>query len=58
MSLCNDGMARPKIADIGDGLEIRSVAANMVNKQSRRDDKGWSSSLGVARRSSNNSSQK
>jgi hypothetical protein len=52
---CHHGMARLQVADGGDGLQIRSVAANILNKQSRTSDKGWSSSLGV-RRGSNNSS--
>jgi hypothetical protein len=43
---CHHGMARPQVAD-GDGLQIWRVAANILNKQSRAADKGWSSSLGV-----------
>jgi hypothetical protein len=39
-------MARPQVAE-GDGLQIWRVAANILNKQSRRADKGWSSSFGV-----------
>jgi hypothetical protein len=31
----------------GDGLQIWRVAANILNKQSRGTDKGWSSGLGV-----------
>jgi hypothetical protein len=46
---CHRGMARPRVADRGDGLQIRRVAANMLNKQSRTADSGWSSSLGVGR---------
>jgi hypothetical protein len=49
------GMARPQVADGGDGLQIWRVAANTLNKQSRAADKGRSSSLGV-RRGANNSS--
>jgi hypothetical protein len=41
------GMARPRVADIGDGLQIWREAANILNKQSRTADSGWSSSLGV-----------
>jgi hypothetical protein len=37
------GMARPRVADRGDGLQIWKVAANMLNKQSRTADSGWSS---------------
>jgi hypothetical protein len=40
-------MARPRLADRGDSLQIWRVAANMLNKQSRTADSGWSSSLGV-----------
>jgi hypothetical protein len=42
-------MAHPKVADGGEGLRIRRVAANILSKQSRAADKGWSSSLGVER---------
>jgi hypothetical protein len=41
------GMARPRIADGGDGLQICRAAANVLNKQSRTAYEGWSSSLGV-----------
>ena len=47
------GMARPQVADRGDGLQIWRVAANILNKQSWTADKGWSSSLGVGRRANN-----
>jgi hypothetical protein len=46
---CHHGMARPRLADTGYGLEIWRVAANILNKQSRTADSGWSSSLGVGR---------
>jgi hypothetical protein len=39
----------PQLADGGDGPPIWRVAANILNKQSRTADKGWSSSLGVGR---------
>jgi hypothetical protein len=42
-------MARPQVADGGDGLQIWRVSANILNKQSGKADKGWSSSLGVGR---------
>jgi hypothetical protein len=32
---CHHGMARPGVADRGDGLQIWRVAANISNKQSR-----------------------
>jgi hypothetical protein len=31
---CHHGMARPQVADGGDGLQIWRVAANMLNKKS------------------------
>jgi hypothetical protein len=45
---CHHAMARPQVADAGEGLQIWRVAANILNKQSRTTDKGWSSSLGLA----------
>jgi hypothetical protein len=47
------GMARPRVADRGDGLQVWRVAANILNKQSRTADSGWSSSLGVGRGANN-----
>jgi hypothetical protein len=44
---CHHGMARPQVADGGDGLQIRRVAANILNKQSRTAGKGFSSSWGL-----------
>jgi hypothetical protein len=46
---CHHGMARPKVADGREGLQIWRVAANTLNRQSRTADKGWPSSLGVER---------
>ncbi|KAJ4437102.1 hypothetical protein ANN_17237 [Periplaneta americana] len=37
---CHHGMARPQVADRGDGLQIWRVAANVLNKESRTADKG------------------
>jgi hypothetical protein len=37
---CRHGMARPQVADGGDGLQIWRVAANILNKQSQTADKG------------------
>jgi hypothetical protein len=37
----------------GEGLLIWKVATNILNKQSRRADKGWSSSLGVGHGANN-----
>jgi len=50
---CDHGVARPRFVDGGDGLQIRTVDANILNKQSRTANKGWSSSLGVGRRANN-----
>jgi hypothetical protein len=36
---CHHGMARPQVAD-GEGIQIRRVAANILNKQSWTADKG------------------
>jgi hypothetical protein len=44
---CHHGMARPRVADGGGGLQIWRVAANISVKQSRTAHKGWSSSLGL-----------
>ncbi|KAJ4429640.1 hypothetical protein ANN_21841 [Periplaneta americana] len=40
-------------SDRGDGLQIWRVAVNVLNKQSRTADEGWSSNLGVGRRANN-----
>jgi hypothetical protein len=47
-------MARPPVADGGTASDMR-VAANILNKQSRTADKGWSSSVGVGRDANNSS---
>jgi len=44
---CHHVMTRPWVAGEGHGLQIWSVAANILNEQSRPDDKEWSSGLGV-----------
>jgi hypothetical protein len=54
---CHHGMARPRVADRGYGLQVWRVAANILNKQSRTADSGWSSSPGVGR-GANNPSRK
>jgi hypothetical protein len=48
-SPCHHGMARPQVEAGRDGLQIWSVAADILNNQSRTADSGWSSSLGVGR---------
>jgi len=45
-SLSPHGMARHRIADRENGFKLRSVAANVLNKHSRKA-KWWSSSVGV-----------
>jgi hypothetical protein len=50
---CHYGMARPQVADGEDGFQIWRVAANILNKQLRKADKGWSSILGVGSRTNN-----
>jgi hypothetical protein len=46
---CHHGMARPQVADGGDGLQIWRAAANVSNKQSRTSEKRWSISFGAGR---------
>jgi hypothetical protein len=55
---CLHGMARPQVADGGNGLQIWSVAANLLNKESQRADKGQSCNLGVEFRGNNASFKK
>jgi hypothetical protein len=43
---CHDDMEWPRVADEGYGLQIWSGDANLLNKQSQKDDKRWSSSWG------------
>jgi hypothetical protein len=52
---CHHGMSHPAVANGGDGLQVWRVAANILNKQSRTSDKGWSSSLGVGHEAKNSS---
>jgi hypothetical protein len=49
---CHHGMVRHQVGDGGTGLQIWRVAANILNKQSRTADKGWSG-LGVGRGANN-----
>jgi hypothetical protein len=41
------GMGRSQVADGGDALQFWTAAVNILNKQSRTADKGWSSSMGL-----------
>jgi hypothetical protein len=52
---CNNGMARPRVADGGYGLQMWRVARNILTEQSRTADKGPFSSLGVGRGANNSS---
>jgi hypothetical protein len=40
-------VALPRVTDGGDGLHVRRLAASVMNKQSRTDDKGWFSGFRV-----------
>jgi hypothetical protein len=46
-------MARPRIADGGDGLQIWRVAANVLNMQSWLADSEWFCSWGLSGRIAN-----
>jgi hypothetical protein len=46
---CHHGVARPQVADGGDGLQIWRAAVSILNKSLRTDERGWPSSLGVGR---------
>jgi hypothetical protein len=48
-SPCHHSMAGPRVADGRDDLQLWRLAANILNKQPRTNDKGWSSSLRVGR---------
>jgi hypothetical protein len=50
---CHHGMAHPQVVDGGEALQIWREAANILNKQSRTDDNGWTSSLEVGRGANN-----
>jgi hypothetical protein len=45
----------PRVADVGDGLQMRKVAVNVLHKQKRTVGKRRSSSLGVGRGANNTS---
>ena len=50
---CQHGMARPQVAGRGTACNVWVADANILNKQSRTADEGWSSSLGVGRGANN-----
>jgi hypothetical protein len=47
MGPSRNGMTRPRVADAGDGLQVWRVTANVLNKQWRTAEMGWSSELTV-----------
>jgi hypothetical protein len=51
-------MAIPRVADGRDGLRQWKVAANILSKKPRTNDKGWSSNLEGGRRANNPSQSK
>jgi hypothetical protein len=42
------GVARPRDANGGDGLQLCRVAVIILNKQTQTADKGWSSDVGLS----------
>jgi hypothetical protein len=46
-------MAHSQLPDVGNGLQIRRLAANVLNKQLRTTDRGWSTNLRVQMRANN-----
>jgi hypothetical protein len=55
LSQMHHGVAYPRFAVGGNGLQIWRVIVNIMYEQSWTADKGWSYSLGVGRRSNNSS---
>jgi hypothetical protein len=54
--LCHHGVARLQATFGENGLQIWTVTANILNKQSVTAEKRWSSTWGVVRRANNSSS--
>jgi hypothetical protein len=52
-SLCDHSMAGPRVADGRDGLHLWRLAATILEKQPRTNDKGLPSSWGVGRGANN-----
>jgi hypothetical protein len=44
---CRNGMMCPQVVNGGECLQIWKVSVNILNKQSRTADKGWTSSLSL-----------
>jgi hypothetical protein len=42
------GLARPRVANRGGGIQVWKLAVNISNKQSRTTAREWSSSLGLS----------
>jgi len=42
---CHKGMARPQVADGGDGLQVWRKGGTIQNEYSQTADEGWSSNL-------------
>jgi len=55
---CHHGMARPQVADGGTASNAEGICKNILSKQLRTANKGWSSSLGVGQSANNSSPQK
>jgi hypothetical protein len=55
---CHHGMSRPRVVDIGDGLQIWRAAAYILNKQLRTPVWDGSPAWGIGRGTNNSSPQK
>jgi len=53
---CHHGMARPRVEDGGDGLQIWRVVSDILNKKSWTAEKGCTSSWGIRRGYDNSAS--
>jgi hypothetical protein len=52
-SPCHNSITRLQVVDGRDSLQNWRLAANILNKQPRTNDKGWSSRLGIGRGANN-----
>jgi hypothetical protein len=50
---CHHDMVRSRVTDGGEGAQIWRVAVNILHKQPRTSEKGWSSSVVVGRGANN-----
>jgi len=55
VSACHHGMARSRVADGAEGLQMWRIAASLLNDQPWTADNVWSSSLRVGGRANNSS---